>query len=59
MMLVESKYFQCEECEEYSIRLIFAPGANTPKKLVLFADMMRSEIEKEDCEVWVIGRVRA
>ncbi len=51
-MLVESKYFQCGE---HCIRLIFAPQAETAIQLIKFSEMMRSDFEKENCEVWVIG----
>jgi len=53
--LVESKYFECEECREYSIRLIFAPEAKSATQLLAFTQMMKPDIEKESCEVWIIG----
>ncbi len=54
-MLVESKYFQCEKCGEHSIRLIFAPQAETAIQLIEFSEMMRPDYESENCEVWIIG----
>lgn len=54
-MLVENKYFECEECGEYCIRLIFAPNSRTDCELMAFTEMLRSDFEHEFCEVWVIG----
>ena len=54
-MLVENKYFECEECGEYCMRLIFAPDSATDSALRAFTEMMRSDFEQEHCEVWVIG----
>jgi len=54
-MIVESKYFQCEKCGENSIRLIFAPQAETALQLIEFCEMIRPDFEKDNCEVWIIG----
>ena len=54
-MLVENKYFECEKCGEYCMRLIFAPDSATDSALRDLTEMMRSDVEQEHCEVWVIG----
>ena len=54
-MLVENKYFECEQCGEYCMRLIFAPNSATDNALRDFTEMMRTDFEQEHCEVWLIG----
>jgi len=54
-MLVENKYFECDQCGECCIRLIFAPDSGTDRELKAFVEMIRSDFERERCEVWVIG----
>ena len=57
-MLVENKYFECEKCGEYCMRLIFAPDSATDSALRAFTEIMRSDFEQEHCEVWVIAPQR-
>ncbi len=55
MSLVESKYFKCEQCREFAIRLLFTDEVTTPEGVRDFAVRNKRQYEMEECEVWVIG----
>ena len=56
MSMVESKYWTCEQCGEYCIRLMFAPWLGDTQEIISFADRNKDKYESEDCEVWIIGQ---